>query len=1153
MFSRVFIRTFLSLAGLFLFALLLAAPVYGQGERATVTGVVTDSSASLIVGAQVSIRNVDTNITTTTTSNAAGIYYLPALPPGPYELRVEQAGFRPSVVTAIRLGAGLTATVNVTLEVGAVTESVQVTATAVQLEAQSTGLGKILAQQTIAELPTLARDALDLASLTPGVAPTGGGTSGNATSAQMSGGLARENAVLTDGGESRAAINSKSAFTVPMESVAEFRVDTATYAAEFGRSGGGVVNIVTKTGTNVFHGAGYEFYRSDKLNANSWTNNRNNVAKSVTHTNQFGGALGGPIVRDRTFFYTNVEFLRTGSPRTILATVPTAAQKAGNFMGTLDTKGNQITIYDPTTTRPDPATPGNYVRTPFPGNQITNINPVSANMLKYWPADNRTGEGPTKFNNFYKSLGQSVSPNNIWVGRIDHNLSDKHRLYGRFNGTQSSSQTTGLTPDLVAFTSNSIGSNAARSALVSFVSTFTPSLLGEARVSMTRTSSTSRWVEDQLDLTTLGFPKYLNDTTQYRTFPTVQINQYNVGNVGYQVTYSGTTETTGLNGGSYSHSAQSTYQAQYHLTAMKVRHKIKGGVETELIRDDSFQSSGPGQYLFDRGYTQGPNPVVSSPSAGHGFATFLLGEPMSGYLAFSPAITLYKKYIGLYVQDDWQITPNLTANLGFRYEYTQPWAEKWGRTGYFDFNGTEPVTGAKGTFHILAPGQFQVDPVKDKVGPRVGLAYKLGSKTVIRAGVGIFYAATDTLNVGVSDQGNGLYARTEMSMGPPNSAPNSPPAGGSWSNPFANGINAPTRSDTFAGQNIRTFDRNHPMPKLTNWSFNIQRMVTPTVLVEAGYVGNRIQHINQNMMYNQDDPLLLSLGSKLRSTVPNPFYGKIPQGPLGYSTVELRQLLRPYPQYMQMLIVRVGYGDAHYHGFQLRVEKQLSHGLAVTLGYTVAKRIVNAFESDATETGPQDARYNPNYSRTLDTNDIPQRAVTSVMYAIPFGRGKQFLSSGLLGGIIGNWNVGGIVVLQSGIPLRIGAPDNTGLLDFALNTGRGDRLHNPVLPKDQRTTQRYFDTTAFAPSALYTMPNDSLTQPSLRDYGRKNLDLSVIRTQRLSERYSFQIRGDFINFFNTPALTLGNGSSVTVGTAQFGQVLTGGSPRNIMLSARFMF
>lgn len=1153
MITRVSSKAILRLGSSLLLGLLVVATVYGQGERATVTGTATDSSGAIVVGAAVSIRNVDTNLITRTKTNAAGIYYLPALPPGTYDLRIEQAGFRPAAVADIPLGAGMTATFNVTLEVGALAEAVEVQATAVQLEAQTTALGKVLPTRSVAELPALGRNPIFVASLLPGVQPRGGGAIGSDNQfSKMSGGTATQNAIYTDGGETR-GFDVRGLVLVPLESVAEVRVDTATYAAEFGRSGGGVVNFVTKSGTNQLHGVIYEFLRNDHLNANSWQNNRSKVPKTLYQQNQFGAAVGGPIVRDRTFFFANFEGLREGIPVTNLNTVPSVAQRQGNFTQTLDGSGRQVIVYDPLTTHPDPTQTGKYVRDAFPGNTVPQgrFNPVSLNVMNYWPASNRTGEGPSGFNNYYTSIKRVTGTDTV-LARIDHFVSEKHRLFGRVNVARANSSTAGLTLETVAFPPQTVTNGPKRSAMVSWTSTFKPTLLGELRLSYLRNGSRSYWDGKGFDIASLGFPSSVVNAVRDKTFPSVSISQYTVG-TGLSVTSGSSAEVGDLTGSGASYSYSDVWHLQYHLTWMRNRHKIKAGTEQQLQRLGAHNTFSPaGKYFFDRLYTQGPDPLLRSSTAGSGFASFLLGVPVSGNFSFDPYLSVYGRYYAFYLQDDIQLTRKLTANLGLRYEYQTPWAEKHGRFGYFDYDKIDPVTGAKGSFQILQPGQQVADPEKKNFGPRVGLAYSLASKTVIRASGALFYAPADTINATATDWGNGTYLVNEASLGTPNPMPNTPPVGGSWSNPFAAGLLEPSRSETYTGQNLRTFVRRHRFPHLADWTVNIQQMVTPTLLVQVGYIGNKITNFIINRMYNQNDPQYLSLGSKLFDQVPNPFYGKLSQGVLSFPTVERRQLLRPFPQYLQMLMVRDGYGESHYHSFQLRVDKQYSRGLSLSVGYTISKTIANVSETGS-EAAPQNALYNPNYSKSLDTNDIPQRLVLSHMYELPFGKGKPYLSEGLVSQVIGNWQLSGIAVFQSGIPLRIAAADATGLLDFGLNVGRGNRLRDPVLPKDERTTSKYFDTSAFTLAPPFTMPNDSITQPRLRDYGRRNFDMSLLRNQKFKERYNVQLRAEVFNIFNTPALRLGTGSSTTVNAVQFGQTLLGDGQRQVQFGLRLLF
>jgi hypothetical protein len=813
-----------------------------------------------------------------------------------------------------------------------------------------------------------------------------------------------------------------------------------------------------------------------------------------------------------------------------------------------------VIIYDPNTTRPDPANPGRVIRDAFPDNRIpaNRINPVSRNMLQYWPLPNRPGQGPAQFDNYFTTASRRTE-NQIWVLRMDHNLSDKHRLFGRFNGRLSDSFTRGLEDTAIALVPQSLSSSPAYSALISETSTFTPSLLGELRFSYTRIQSRTVFDGKGFDVASLGFPSDVVRAMGANTFPNISVAQYTVG-TGLSVTSGSSAEFSGLNGVNTSQTPQDTWHAQYHMTQLSGRHRFKYGVEGQLLRLNTYTTNSPaGAYFFDRLYTQGPDPLTRTPMGGHGFASFLLGVPVSNRQSFDPALSLYRRFYGVYFQDDVQLTKNLTANLGLRYEYTQPWAEKWGRIGYFDFDGIEPVTGMRGTYQILKPGQFQTDPQRKNFAPRIGLAYRWGAKTVLRVSGGMFYASSDTINAGVSDWGNGLFTLFEGSLGAPSPYPNTPPPGGSWTNPFAAGLGAPTRDSTFAGQNVRAYNRYHPLPEVGNWTFNIQHMVAPTVLVQVGYVGNKISHVSQNRFYNPNHPDDLKYGAALLEQVPNPFYGKILTGNLSFPTVQRRQLLRPYPHYLQVLIPRDGYGDANYHSLQVQVDKQYSHGLTLSAAFTASKSMTNVYESDATEAFPHNALYDADYNKSIEPNDIPRRLVVSYLYDIPFGQGKRFAGKGLLGAIIGGWQMSGITVFQSGTPIRIAAADNTNLLDFSLSVGRGNRLHDPVLPKDQRTTERYFDTSAFALAPAFTIPTDSLLQPRLRNYGRRNWDVALMRNQKIGERYNVQLRADISNMFNTPALNLGTGSSVTIGTPQFGQVLNGGSPRNIQMALRFTF
>jgi len=1138
--------------------LISTIPLFAQGERATVTGTVSDSSGAMVPGANVAIRNTATNVTARTSTNSAGLYFIPALPPGEYDVTSEKAGFRPARVTKLRLTVGLTATINFSLEVGTVTEAVEVSATAVQLEAQTSGLGKVVEQRRIVELPLLGRNPLSLAATAPGVIPSSGqrGTGqdiiGVATTSQINGGLSQQNGVLIDGGESRGTTEGGAAYTVPLEAVGEFRIETSTYSAEFGRAAGGIVNVSTKSGTNQFHGVTYNFLRNDHLNANSWQNNRTRVPKGLFQRNEFGAGAGGSIIKNRTFWFAIYEGTRQGSPDQALLTVPTAAQKQGDFSQTFDRLGRLNMIYDYTTTRPNPAVPGGVIRDPFPGNRIPSarIHPISAKVAPFWGEGNRQGEGAALINNYFR-VGKAITNSDSWFGRVDHILNDRHRLYGRYGGRELKSTTqVALNP---AFPPRSLSSNPANSALISLTSTFSPTFLGEGRISYTRLQFDSSPLSEGFDVASLGFTPAVTRNILFQQFPQVSIQTYAQG-AGLAVTGAAPNEFDQLGGVGRNLNPQDTWQAQYHATTIRTRHKVKAGFETQLIKLNAFNSQqSSGQYIFDRLYSQGPDPNVTALNSGHGYASFLLGVPQAGAITITRPLFLYQRYWAGYIQDDWRITNKLTLNLGMRYEYTTPYAEKFGQIGYIDFNAIDPVAGVKGTFKLIEPGGYQSDPNRKNFSPRLGLAYQLNPKTVIRTGAAIFYASFLGVNAAATDFGNGSFLSNALFLGQPNALINTPPVGGSWSNPFAGGITIPDRNTNFAGQNVRADVRYRPNAYLGNWSLSIQRMLNSTTMLEAAYVGSKATHLYWNRQRNQNDPSLMSLGTGLLAPVPNPFFGKIPTGPLSGPTIQARQALRPYPQFLDLLIFRDPYGDMSYQSWYLRLEKQYSQGMTLSASYTASKTIANTMQSNTWVVGPSNSLYNARYNRGIEANDVPQRLVVSMLYDLPFGKGKRFLSEGgLASKFIGGWQFSNITVLQKGRPVLITAPDVTNLLNFSSTNGRANRLKDPVLPDGQQSLNRWFDTSAFERAAPYTLPTDSVSQPRLRGPGRVNVDFSLLKNTYFRERFNVQFRAEFFNVSNTPALDA-RGATTDVASAQFGQIVLGGNPRNIQFGLRFVF
>jgi hypothetical protein len=591
----------------------------------------------------------------------------------------------------------------------------------------------------------------------------------------------------------------------------------------------------------------------------------------------------------------------------------------------------------------------------------------------------------------------------------------------------------------------------------------------------------------------------------------------------------------------------------YHVTWIRGRHSVKVGVDLQRMKMSAFLSrNSGGQFVFDRTYTQGPNPAVTAINSGNAFASFLLGVPISGSIETTPRMSLFQRYNAGYVQDDWRITPRVTLNLGFRYEYTSPYGEKFGAIGYFDPAGTEPQSGLKGVFKWTPPGGYHSDPNYKTLGPRVGIAYQLNSKTVVRVGSGIFNAANNGLNAAATDFGSGLFTTNALSLGAPNPLQVTPPVGGSWSNPFAAGFVFPEKGvTTFAGQNIRVDFKDHPLAYLANWTLSIQRQLSSDMLAEVAYVGTKTTHLFWNRMDNANDPLLLDQwGARLLDVVPNPFFGKIQGGVGAFPTIQRRQLLRPFPQYQQILAVRRPYGDASYQSMTARLEKSYSKGFTLSAAYTLSKLIASTAESNSWVIGPSNALYNPGYNRGLDANDSPHRLVISHVWDLPFGFRRPHLNKGIAARVLGNWQFAGITVFQAGRPILISAPDNTGLLDFAYTNGRADRLRSGVI--DDPTKTAWFDTGAFRPAAAFRVPTDSLSQPDLRTPWRNAWNWSVFKNNPIGERVNIQFRTELYNVFNTPQFDVRN-ASTDVTNPLFGQITEGGGQRNIQFGLRVIF
>ena len=1115
----------------------LTSALFAQIEQANLTGVVTDDSGAVVPGATVLLTNRATKVNAETETNPAGLYRLPFLSAGVYDLKVTKAGFDVSRVTSIRLTVGLTATVNLKLRTGTVQQEVTVTASAVQLEQQSATLGNVVGAKQMIELPLLGRNPYSLVLLAPGVLPRGSAGSGPI----INGGRSNTSEVLLDGAETRNSTTNDIAYTPPLETVQEFKVLTNSFSSEFGRSGGGVLTVATRSGTNQLHGAAYEFLRNDKLNANPWASNRLGLARNPFRRNEFGFAVGGPIViprlydgRNRTFFFTNLEWIPQRSPDNNLLTVPTALERTGDFSRTVTTAGQQIRIFDPTTTVPNPAAPGQFTRQQFPDNRIpaSRIDPISRRVLEYYPLANRD----TVVQNFVQNNTRANDTNRQFV-RFDQSLGARHRLFLTF-GKQGNTQ---FSPGInIAFPGEGVNgeqgqvkSNAISTVLSDTV-TFSPSFIGQFRVSATRRVIQTELRSKGFDFTQLGFPQSLKARAKTLLFP-----RFTPADLA----------PLGPDRASYFTDAEGNYEGQAHFTLLRGNHSLKAGYDYMFQYFNIFRPERPsGVYDFGRAFTQGPNPTVSSATAGHGLATLLLGAPTGGSFSDDPSLAASQLYYASYLQDDWKVSRRLTVNLGVRWEYQAPWTDRFNQLGYFDPTAIDPLTKRPGVLRFTGRDgnpRHQTDADRNNIAPRIGLAWQLPARTVLRAGYGLFYfPGSGGVGAGASDLGSGFLAQTPVFLGAPPAAPNTPPTGASLGRSFEAGFfDAP---NTGVGANIATAFRPWVTPFNHQWNFNLQHALSSTLLIEAAYVGNRGQRIWINRSRTAVDAGNLALGSALDDLVANPYFGVIPTGALSVAQVRRSQLLQPFNHYTGITRFRDPVGDSIYHGFTLRIDKQLGHGLSFQVAFTAGKQIDNVGE----RFGGRSSFLDPNnlgLSRSTGEEDRPQHFITNYIYELPFGRGRKWLNTGLGSRLLGRWQFSGVTTFSRGLPMVITSPNNTRLPGVG---AAAVRLKDPVLPDAQRTLDRYFDTTAFLPAPTYSLGNDSRTQPKLRIPGLNTFDLNISRSQPIGERMNVQFRGELFNALNKPQFGAPQGS---VTATNFGAITTASNSRVIQLGLRLSF
>lgn len=1137
-----------------------------QTPTGTLQGTVTDPTGAAVPEATVTITNSGTNETRTLKSDSTGRYVQPFLTPGTYTVAVQASGFRTAKEDNVKIDISQNRSVDFALVVGQISEQVEVHGTQAPLDTNSATLGQVIAQRTVVDLPLNGRNPLSLAELVPTVSNVGGastphiGGSRNAINEEQLDGVSN---ILPENNVG----NTTAAYTPIVDSVQEFSVQTNALNAEYGRFGGGVINLVTKSGNNEFHGSLFNFTRNTVLNANDFFSNRAGEPESSTVDNQYGGVIGGPIWipkvyngHNKSFFFFGFQGYDQTNAANVTDTVPVAAFRTGNFssLGT--------TIYDPLTVSYNAGT-GQYVRQPFAGNMVpsSRFNPVAVNAMSYFPQPNTGGAG-AQTNNFI-AVGSTFNNSYQWDSRLDHDFSEKWRMFFRLSHSWGSNNQLEDYGNAASQGGGGPTAGGAWSASMDHTITFSPTLVADFRYGLSRSYVTRTPYDSGFNPSTLGFPSYLSQEASARVLEFPRFNFSNgagLGNTGW----------VDLIENPMSHNFTG------NLTKIIGNHSIKFGGEFRKLFINFSQYGFPdGDFNFDQTWTQ--QILSASNGTGSPYASFLLGFASSGQITQEPTAADASAYMGWYVQDDWKVTSKLTLNLGLRWEVEFPRTERYNRLSYWDPNLPSPLEGKVPASACLYCGdlmgqmEFVGQPNSEYgraqgptqwkgIGPRLGVAYNATPKTVIRSGFGIVYAPSALEAAGTSGaQGmEGFTVNTQMLT----TTNNQQSAFATLSNPFPSGFvqvqGAAGGPGTDIGNGIgESFFDSYRNPYSIEWNFNIQQQLPGQITAEIGYLGNRGLYLvngDPGSPYSQLPPGDLALGNQLLATVNNPFYGLIttPGSPLSASTITYNQLLSMYPQYNGVMSFRKPTANSIYHGLTVRLDKRFSHGLLFTVAFTGSKTMDNSAAA-VTYLGPTSGTYINQYNGALEWSvspqDVSRSVVSSFVYDLPFGKGKALLNSAprVVNALVSGWQVNGILTFQDGTPIVLQpAINQTGI--FALgqtpdNTGHSAAISNPSI-------NQWFNTAVFYQPPPFTFGNTSRSLPNVRNPGVDDADLSLFKNNYLgsTERYNLQLRIEAFNAINHPQFGSPN-TSIQAGSG-FGTISYDANPnRQVQLAVKFLW
>lgn len=1143
---------------------LLAGTAAAQDFRASITGSVTDSTGAAVAGARIVVTSVERGTSTEAVSNDSGLYLVQFLQPGRYNLTAEREGFKKFVRGGIALSAADRVAIDIPLSVGTISESVSVTAEAPLLQTESAARATTLENRIVENLPTNGRNLYQLQYTLPGVIKNSrywGSMElyafGNINGVMIGGGRSGENETVIDG-VTNTRVNRGVAIGVPLNGTQEVTIQTNSYDAQFGRIGGGVTSITTKSGTNQLHGQLFEFLKNDKLNGNDWIMNKNGEPRDIMRNHTYGFTVDGPIYlpklydgRNRLFFMLSFERLQETVTSGAVRTMPTAAELGGDFSAL------PVTIYDPLTTRL--GEDGKYVRTPFAGNAIpgSRVSPIAAKTASFLPKPTGTGEGSLHQDN-YAFFSPAKNWYNAWLGKADYRISDKSSFAFRYAETPWYNYSKLVWGDNPAEPSGEYPSTRiGRSWGVDYTYVMSPAVVFNLRGGLARYEGfTGNTFGKGYDPRELGFPGGLVSQFNRLRFPRFNIDGYS--EIGAQ-----TVER---------YEAHDTYSLQPNLAVNYGRHFLKVGAEFRRYNSNNINAGySTGLYGFTRGWTQA-DPLRGDAVSGNAFASFLLGYPASGQVDKNIDTAYRNHYYAGYVQDDFKVFSRLTLNLGFRWDYEQPAFERYNRMlRGFAFDQPSPLqqsvaglTLNGGLVYAGSGGEERLSfkPSRTQFQPRAGFAWHFGNNWVMRGGYGLSYLGQSSFGqpVGFS-RTTPLVASTDGNLTPAASLSDPFPAA-----IYPGGLLAPIGNSqglsTNLGQSVSAQYLDRPLPYSHQFSFGIQRQIR-TWLADVSYAGNRTRRLPATLPLNFiPRSTLESMPVEQRSSyfterIPNPMEGLLPGSGLNAATVPRQQLLYAYPHFSQVSITDVPIGYQSYHSLQTSLTRRFSAGLSVNLSYTWSKTLEAVAALNNQDVNLSNLQ-NTRLEKRLVEYDIPHKFAATASYDLPFGRGKRFGGNmnRAVDGVLGNWALSGQWVKQSGFIMQF--PDAANLEPRSAKLSDGQRLD--LARANGRSHwdvsyDKWFDVTLFPNKAQapYTTRTFPTRFPDVRAQGVDSVELSIFKNIPVRERVRVQIRADFQNAFNHPWFGQPQTSSVT--DPRFGQLRAdmNNEPRRVVAVMKVIF